>query len=181
MNGIIKLLISGMMGAGKSTAVAAISDVPPVSSEAPIFAGQIRNGKTTTTVGFDYGHLRLADGRRVHVFGTPGQRHYDFMCRILAQGAIGLVILINHGAEGSLDELEYFVTLFERLIQETGAVVGVTHTDEAPEKPFHIYYDALAERGVSMPVVPVDVREPEQILTLLEALMTVLEYREAVC
>ncbi len=180
MNGIIKLLISGMMGAGKSTAVAAISDVPPVRSEAPIFAGEIRGGKTTTTVGFDYGHLQLADGRRVHIFGTPGQRHYDFMCRILAQGAIGLVILINHGVDTSIQELEYFVDLFARLIQETGAVVGVTHTDEAPDKPFHIYYDALSLRGVSLPVLPVDVREPEQMLTLLEALITVLEYREAV-
>jgi signal recognition particle receptor subunit beta len=177
MNRLIKLVISGTMGAGKSTAVAAVSSVRPAHTEVPIFAGPMKGGKSTTTVGFDYGYLNLADGRKVHIFGTPGQPQYEFMCRILSRGAIGLVILIDHSSARNVEEMEYFLTLFHELISETGAVVGVTHVDEAPEKPFDIYYEVLEQRGMFLPVLPVDVREPDHVILLLETLMTTLEYR----
>jgi signal recognition particle receptor subunit beta len=177
MNRLIKLVISGTMGAGKSTAVAAISAVRPARTEVPIFTGPMKNGKTTTTVGFDYGHLDLADGRKVHIFGTPGQPQYEFMCKILSRGAIGLIILIDHASTQSLEEMDYFLRLFADLIAETGAVVGVTHVDEAPEKPFDVYYEVLEQRGLFLPVLPVDVREADHVLLLLETLMTTLEYR----
>jgi signal recognition particle receptor subunit beta len=177
MNRLIKLVISGTMGAGKSTAVAAISAVRPARTEVPIFSGPMKNGKSTTTVGFDYGYLNLSDGRKVHIFGTPGQPQYEFMCRILSRGAIGLVILIDHSSSENVEEMEYFLKLFEDLIAETGAVVGVTHVDEAPEKPFDVYYEVLEQRGLFLPVLPVDVREPDHVLLLLETLMTTLEYR----
>jgi uncharacterized protein len=176
-NNLIKLVISGTMGAGKTTAVAAISSVRPARTEVPIFSGPMKNGKTTTTVGFDYGYMTLADGRKVHIFGTPGQPQYGFMCRILSRGAIGLVILIDHNSEHNIEEMTYFLELFRELIAETGAVVGVTHVDEAPEKPFDIYYELLEQRGLFLPVLPVDVREPDHVLLLLETLMTTLEYR----
>lgn len=178
MNQLIKLVISGNMGAGKSTAVAAISSVRPARTEVPIFAGPMKNGKSTTTVGFDYGYLNLADGRKVHIFGTPGQRQYEFMCRILSKGAIGLIILIDHNSHQNVEEMEYFLHVFRKLIAETGAVVGVTHVDEAPEKSFDVYYEALERRGLFLPVLPVDVREPDHVLLLLETLMTSLEYRD---
>jgi signal recognition particle receptor subunit beta len=177
MNQLIKLVISGTMGAGKSTAVAAISAVRPARTEVPIFTGPMKNGKVTTTVGFDYGYLTLADGRIVHIFGTPGQPRYEFMCRMLSRGAIGLVILIDHSSSQNIEELQYFLKLFQELIAETGAVVGVTHTDEAPEKPFDVYYEVLEKSGLFLPVLPVDVREPDHVLLLLETLMTTLEYR----
>jgi signal recognition particle receptor subunit beta len=177
MNQLIKLVISGTMGSGKSTAVAAISAVRPARTEVPIFAGPMKNGKLTTTVGFDYGYMNLGDGRKVHIFGTPGQAQYAFMCRILSRGAIGLVILIDHSSAQSAEEMQYFLGLFQQLISETGAVVGVTHVDEAPAKPFDIYYEALEQQGLFLPVLPVDVREPNHVLLLLETLMTTLEYR----
>ena len=94
-----------------------------------------------------------------------------------ASGAIGLVILIDHSSSRNVEEMEYFLTLFHELISETGAVVGVTHVDEAPEKPFDIYYEVLEQRGMFLPVLPVDVREPDHVILLLETLMTTLEYR----
>lgn len=177
MNPLIKLVITGTMGAGKTTAVAAISAVRAARTEAPIFMGAIKDGKTTTTVGFDYGYLTLADGRVVHIFGTPGQPRYEFMCRILSRGAIGLVILIDHDSSQNLEEFRYFLKLFRELIAETGAVVGVTHTDLAPEKPFDVYYEVLEQHGLFLPVLPVDVRERDHVVLLLETLMTTLEYR----
>ena len=86
-----KILFTGSVGAGKTTAIGQISDVPPLVTD-------VRNtdrsvDKPLTTVGLDYGEFALDTGDRVRLFGTPGQSRFDFMWQILARNALGLVIL----------------------------------------------------------------------------------------
>src|SRR5262245_30126910 len=80
----LKIVFAGPMGAGKTTAICAISDVPPVSTE-------VRNtdqrvcAKEATTVALDFGQLRLEDGTVVMLYGTPGQERFSFMWDILCR------------------------------------------------------------------------------------------------
>jgi len=167
----IKLIITGSVGAGKTTVVTVMSDFPPAQTEVALPANQVRGDKTTTTVAMDYGATTLEDGRRLLIFGTPGQRRYDFMCKILARGALGVVILIDHAGTDPTSDLTYYLDLFRDTIAEAGAVIGVTHTDERPDIPMQGYYDVLASQDLILPVFRVDARRRDHIMTMLEALV----------
>ena len=67
-----KINVTGTMGAGKTTAISAISDVAPLRTEADNTA-QDEHAKATTTVALDYGEIALPNGDRIRLYGTPGQ------------------------------------------------------------------------------------------------------------
>ena len=56
-----KLVFVGGMGAGKTTAVRAISDIEPVSTEMPL-SEDAQADKFETTVALDYSSIELDDG-----------------------------------------------------------------------------------------------------------------------
>jgi signal recognition particle receptor subunit beta len=77
---MIKLVISGSMGAGKTSAIEAISGIPPIRTDVAISDEEsLRPGKKTTTVAMDYGEFKLDEGQLLVIFGTPGQERYDYM------------------------------------------------------------------------------------------------------
>ena len=86
-----KIIFSGTVGAGKSTAIAALSDIPPVATEA-VASDETGLIKKTTTVAMDYGVLNLPGGEKVMLYGTPGQERFSFMWEILSEGAIAFLV-----------------------------------------------------------------------------------------
>ena len=56
-----KIIFAGPVGAGKSTAVSAASDIPPIRTDA-LASDEVRDLKPNTTVALDYGAMKLADG-----------------------------------------------------------------------------------------------------------------------
>jgi signal recognition particle receptor subunit beta len=124
-----KILFTGTMGAGKTTAIAAVSEIAPIRTE-------VRNSdasvaKATTTVGLDYGELTLDNGEKLRLYGTPGQIRFDFMWRILARGALGLVILVDNSRPDPLADLDVYLDGFAELIEKTACVIGVGRTETA--------------------------------------------------
>ena len=90
----LKLVFAGPVGAGKTTAIAAIADAPPVSTDTLMSEGSMGN-KTTTTVAFDFATLKTEEGDPVFLYGLPGQERVDFMRRIILTGAFGVVLALN--------------------------------------------------------------------------------------
>jgi signal recognition particle receptor subunit beta len=173
-----KLLFTGPMGAGKTTAIRAISEIEPVRTEAAnTTAGG--GGKATTTVGLDYGEISLGNGERLRLYGTPGQDRFSALWEILTTGAMGVVILVDHSDPESYERMEHFLDSFAGLITETAGVIGLTHTEDAPDRPMDPYYESLAQRYMMLPVMPVDARSSEDIRGLLDALLSILESRLA--
>jgi uncharacterized protein len=171
-----KILITGTTGAGKTTAIAAISEAAPVRTDVrnndPGFA------KATTTVGLDYGELTLDNGDKLRLYGTPGQERFGFMWGILAQGALGLVILIDNSRPDPLADLAIYIKGFNGLIHEAACVVGVGRMDTHPEPGLGAYAEALHGAAVLCPLVPVDVRDQAQVLMLMDLLLTQLESKQ---
>jgi len=172
----IKFVFTGCVGAGKTTAIAAISEVAPVSTEAKPSEESVIKRKSSTTVAMDYGELTLDDGEKVCLVGTPGQRRFDFMCSILTKGALGLIILIDNTHEKPFEELDYYLNLNAGFLQNHVAVIGITHFDECAQPTIDDYYQVLEQRGDPWPVIHVDARNPEDVGILLNTLLASLEY-----
>ena len=175
-NAPLKLIFAGPPGAGKTTAIAAISDVPPVNTDVAA-TDEVANIKERTTVAMDYGELTLAGGQRLFLYGTPGQERFDFMWKILAAGSLGLVVLIDNTRPDPVADLAFYVDNFRELIDSAAGVVGITRAQEGP--PLGAYFELLAAKECPMPVLEVDAREKQDVLRLLDAFLSVLEYADA--
>jgi uncharacterized protein len=169
-----KILFAGPVGAGKTTAIETVSDIPPVRTDVRA-SDEVRQRKDSTTVAIDYGILRLPDGDKIHLYGTPGQDRFDFMWELTTQGALGLVLLVDNARPDPTAVLTTFVDHFADFVSETGLVVGVTHTDHYPLPDLDEHRAALSSKGLNPPVFTVDARERADVALLLEALLFTLD------
>ncbi|MDH5667585.1 MAG: hypothetical protein OEY86_06205 [Nitrospira sp.] len=174
----IKLILGGSIGAGKTTALRTISEIPPIHTEARA-SDIVRRMKSETTVAMDYGEFTLPNGKKLRLYGTPGQVRYEFMSDILCRGGLGLVLLINNAGDNPLHELTHYLRVYGDFIKKTGAVLGITHMDQKSAPSLHDYETYLARDKWTVPVFSVDVRQREQILAMLETLVAQLETRKA--
>ncbi|RLU02312.1 MAG: GTP-binding protein, partial [Ketobacter sp.] len=131
--------------------------------------------KNTTTVAFDFGEVILDDGVRVRIYGTPGQERFRHMWEIIAEGALGLIILVDNSRPDPLQDLMMYIDNFQQLIAETGFVVGVTRCDRSDRVSIDDYYSYLESRELFCPVIEADPRSREDMVALMDALMAMLE------
>lgn len=169
----LKIVFSGPMGAGKTQAIASLSDIPVVSTEVKN-TDLDTNTKALTTVGMDYGELTIEGGASIGLYGTPGQERFSFIWPILSQGALGVVILIDHSAADPVADLARYLETFDKIYQGR-IVVGISQVDKKPEREFSIYRDWLDKVGRNLPVFPVDMRKRDDVLLLVESIITSLE------
>ena len=171
----LKFIFTGSPGAGKTTAIGAISEIPPIRTDV-LATDELSEVKNETTAAMDFGEITLDDGQVVRLYGTPGQRRFEHMWRILVQGALGLIVLVDSTRADPIDDLNIYLDNFSDFIDETGVVIGVTRTDLARDDALEPFHDCVEERGLVCPVFPADVREKDDVLMLLDALMSSLEY-----
>ncbi|MES9851847.1 MAG: ATP/GTP-binding protein [Candidatus Thiodiazotropha sp. L084R] len=169
-----KIIFSGPVGAGKTTAIQTISDIPPVTTDEQA-SDMTRSQKNGTTVAMDYGMINLPGAERIHLYGTPGQERFDFMWEILTQGGIGLVLLINNQRPDPFGDLHFFLNAFKDFIGQGKLVIGVTQMDLADTPMIEDYHLQLENSGVKIPVFDIDARIKKDVSLLLEALLYSLD------
>ena len=160
-----KILFTGPMGAGKTTAITQLSDQECVSTDV-INTDLEQCNKEMTTAGLDYGYISLPDGSGVRLYGTPGQERFQFMWPILATNAAGVILLLN----GEHPDLEEHLELYTNAFSNNGETPLVIGIDRVTEK--------LAAKHLFVPVISVDVRECEDVLLLVETLLCQIEANE---
>ncbi len=169
-----KIIFTGPVGAGKTTAIGSISDIPVVQTEAKA-SDEVAQRKASTTVAMDYGTLGLDGGAKIHLYGTPGQERFSFMWEILTIGGLGLVLMIDNAREDPLADLEFYLNAFKGFIDRSAVVIGVTRMDEQPRPGLYTFHTRLKELGVRAPVFEVDARERDDVKVLLQGLLALLD------
>lgn len=111
---VVKIVVAGGFGAGKTTFIGSISDIDPISTEVSMSAladelHAVPDGKDSTTVTMDFGRVTLSNGLWLYLFGTPGQDRFSFMWDDIARGAVGAVVLVDsERLERSFAAVDYF-------------------------------------------------------------------------
>ena len=170
------ILFTGPMGAGKTTAIQSLSDIPVIGTEAAN-SDREQSDKPTTTVALDYGEILVSDEEKVRLYGIPGQRRFEFMWRILATDALGLVILIDNSRPEPLDDLAIYLDAYQDLLPSMNCAVGIGRTLECPLPTIDDFCDMLAARGLVFPVLSVDVRQRDDVLMLVDTVLAQAEVR----
>ena len=165
-----KIIIAGPVGAGKTQAIKVLSDKGVVTTE-EIASDDVKNKKHTTTVAMDYGVMKLDSGEQVRLYGTPGQRRFDFMWEILSENSLGLVLLLNATEPDPVADLHYYLDSFMPLIKSSAMVVGITHAEDMPWDLHEKLSEALIERGIVANVTEVDARDRAQMQRLVRSLV----------
>lgn len=169
-----KIIFTGPVGSGKTTAIETISDIPVVQTEAKA-TDAVSQRKANTTVAMDYGVLNLGEGAKVHLYGTPGQERFSFMWDILTIGGLGLVLLIDNAREDPLADLEFYLKAFDKFIKKSALVIGVTRMDMKPRPGLYTFHTKLRELGLKVPIFEVDAREREDMKVMMFALLAMLD------
>lgn len=180
-----RILISGPVGSGKTTAVHSLSSKRAVSTEENSTEFNTAR-KHTTTVAMDYGVFD-AGAERMHLYGTPGQERFKFMWEILGSSACGLVLLIDNSRDEPLHDLANYVNMFKVFSERNQIVVGVTCMDLAQSSAPSIqdYKDHLRSLGYFFPVCEVDARKGDDVLNVIYELIDVINEqkfgKKAIC
>jgi hypothetical protein len=169
-----KIIFTGPVGAGKTTAIHSISDVPPITTDASA-SDMTKSRKASTTVAMDYGIMNLAGGEKLHLYGTPGQERFDFMWDILTTGGIGLILLLDNTRADPFQDMKFFLNRFDKFIADTSVAIGVTQMDLSKKPAIADYHSQLHTLGLKPPVFAVDAREKSDVSLLVQSLMYSLD------
>jgi hypothetical protein len=108
----VKIVVTGPFGAGKTSLISTISEIDVLSTEKDVTDGSSMAAKAHTTVAMDFGRLTVDDELALYLFGTPGQKRFDFMWEILAEGMLGFIVMVDARRDEVLAETREILTFF---------------------------------------------------------------------
>jgi small GTP-binding protein len=169
----VKMVITGPFSSGKTEFIRTISEIDVVSTERTI-SDETQRVKQDTTVAMDFGRITVDEDLVLYLFGTPGQKRFDFMWEILSEGMLGFIVLIDSVRPETFREAKRILDIF-RGYAATPYVVAANKQDLPDAWSTEDLRIALKiDRNVKvLPCVATDKESVKSVL--LELLYSILE------
>jgi uncharacterized protein len=123
----VKMVITGPFSSGKTQFIQSVSEIDVVSTERKI-SSDAEKIKESTTVAMDFGRITVDDELVLYLFGTPGQKRFDFMWEILSEGMLGFVVMVDSTKPETFREAKSILETF-RAYAPTPYVVAANKQD----------------------------------------------------
>ncbi len=123
----VKMVITGPFSSGKTEFIQSVSEIDVVATERKI-SSEAEKIKETTTVAMDFGRITVDDELVLYLFGTPGQKRFDFMWEILSEGMLGFIVMVDSARPETFREARRILETF-RAYAPTPYVVTANKQD----------------------------------------------------
>ncbi len=171
-----KIAFIGEPGAGKTTCIASLSEIPPIRTDVAC-TDELSLIKDTTTVAFDYGELDLDGSARLLLYGLPGQARFRFMFDVVRDGLLGVIVLVDAAAAGrAAAGLSETLETYSEELRDFPFVVALNKISVISEESKQQYQGLLRRHGLVAPILTVDARVRQDIARMCEVLFVMLEY-----
>lgn len=169
----VKMVITGPFNAGKTEFIRSVSEIDVVSTERRISRAAERI-KENTTVAMDFGRITVDDDLVLYLFGTPGQKRFDFMWEILSEGMLGFIVMVDSTRPETFREARSILETF-RAYAPTPYLVAANKQDLADAWELQDMRIALRlnSKVKLLPCVATDKESVKNVL--LELLYSILE------
>jgi small GTP-binding protein len=107
----VKMVVTGPFNAGKTEFIRSVSEIDVVSTEKRI-SDRGERVKDSTTVAMDFGRITVDEDLVLYLFGTPGQRRFDFMWEILSEGMLGFIVMVDSSRPETFREARSILETF---------------------------------------------------------------------
>lgn len=169
----VKMVVTGPFNAGKTQFIRTVSEIDVVSTERKI-SSEAEKIKQTTTVAMDFGRITVDDDLVLYLFGTPGQKRFDFMWEILSEGMLGFIVLVDSARPETFREARGILHTF-RAYAPTPYVVAANKQDMEDAWELEDLRIAL-KLDKKIKLLPSIASDKEMVKTvLLELLYSILE------
>ncbi len=129
----VKMVVTGPFNAGKTSFIGAVSEIPVVHTERKI-SDDTRAVKESTTVAMDFGRITVDKDLVLYLFGTPGQKRFDFMWEILSEGMLGFIVLVDSARPETFREARTILDAF-RSYSNTPFIIAANKQDDEDAWP----------------------------------------------
>jgi uncharacterized protein len=171
----VKILVVGAFGVGKTTMIGSVSEIAPLRTEETMTTASVGvdslaglDGKTTTTVAMDFGRITVSPDVVLYLFGTPGQRRFWDLWEGLAEGAVGVLVIVD------TRRLEDSFEVLDQLEMRTSMPFAVV-VNQFPGAPQY-RPDQLREALDLLPDTPLVACDARQRDSSAAALITLVEH-----
>ena len=169
----VKMVVTGPFNSGKTAFIQSVSEIDVVSTERKI-TSEAERIKETTTVAMDFGRITVDDDLVLYLFGTPGQKRFDFMWEILSEGMLGFIVLVDSARPETFREAKSILETF-RAYAPTPYVVAANKQDLSDAWDVEDLRIAL-RIDKKIKILPCIAPDKESVkLVLLELLYSILE------
>jgi small GTP-binding protein len=174
----VKMVVTGPFSAGKTQFIQSVSEIDVVSTERKVSSEEERSVKSATTVAMDFGRITVDEDLVLYLFGTPGQKRFDFMWEILSEGMLGFIVMVDTTRPETFREARSILETF-RAYAPTPYVVAANKQDIEDAWELEDVRHALRLDGKTklLPCVATDKNTVKSVL--LELLYSILEEMES--
>ncbi|MGD2077995.1 MAG: ATP/GTP-binding protein [Chloroflexota bacterium] len=170
----VKMVVTGPFAAGKTEFIRSVSEIEVVATEQKISRASESAVKDMTTVAMDFGRITVDERLVLYLFGTPGQRRFDFMWEILSEGMLGFIVIIDSTKPETFREAKRILESFESFANTPFIVAANKQDMEDAWEPGDI--KIVLRLNSNIKVLPCVALERESVKNiLLELLYSILE------